>query len=735
MVDLMDHSVYDDGKLGAIRNKSGIWINTSVFRESGNKFLKTGMYTDAPWGSPDWMEYWFEERRRCIEGYEVGGCRITGSHYMYLNYLPIKKVITDTKDSGSSSRRKRKSRVASKSPMAFADFWDGDYNYFWSREIARKGVLDAVSRDAIYKDKVLDMEDKAYAAELLRLYNSLNLEVVIDPKYFEGGYNMIVGKSRRKGFSYKASVDGVRNYFTKQNSFTIYAAYEKKYLFPNGLFTMTTNHIDFINEHTGWAMPSEKISRLDHTKASYIEIVNSVEIEKGFKSEIQALTFKDNADAARGKDADDIFFEESGAFGKPLLLKKSYNATQDCVTGGSFNTGMITVFGTSGDMGGGTADYADMFSKPAAFDFLPFQNIWDKNSIHTTCGFFHPVQWNYEGYYDAQGNSDKQGVIDLIVADRENKKANGATSEDINKRMQEKPLNPSEAFQSVSVNMFPTQELKARRALVVKEQIHKRTGIPTEIRYVNGGVKAEPILTGLAVPVDSYDNPPENRRGCVIIYEPPVENPPHCMYKIGYDPVRQEQGTSLAALIVYKSKHRKTVSHSNIVAEYVGRLDRPSDMDEIAIKLAMLYNTEVMHENEITGVKTNFSQRKKLEFLAVQPEYVIKNNIKESKVARGYGCHMSPGLKGAGERYVNEWLRTILNYDGEGNATTVIDTINSLRLLEELIAYSRDGNFDLISALFMCMFQVEEEDPTKEYGDTKNEGLAEIYESLTSFYD
>ena len=36
---------------------------------------------------------------------------------------------------------------------------------------------------------------------------------------------------------------------------------------------------------------------------------------------------------------------------------------------------MITIFGTSGDMEGGTADYADMFSRPEAFGLLPFQNI------------------------------------------------------------------------------------------------------------------------------------------------------------------------------------------------------------------------------------------------------------------------------------------------------------------------------------------------------------------------
>ena len=82
--------------------------------------------------------------------------------------------------------------------------------------------------------------------------------------------------------------------------------------------------------------PSDYIKRTDHIRASYTEYKNGIELEKGLKSEIMALTFKDNPDAARGKDALDIFFEESGAFGTPGLLLDSYAASEDCVKDGDF---------------------------------------------------------------------------------------------------------------------------------------------------------------------------------------------------------------------------------------------------------------------------------------------------------------------------------------------------------------------------------------------------------------
>jgi len=37
-----------------------------------------------------YLDFWYEERRRCIEGYEVGGVKLTGAHYWYLNYWRIK---------------------------------------------------------------------------------------------------------------------------------------------------------------------------------------------------------------------------------------------------------------------------------------------------------------------------------------------------------------------------------------------------------------------------------------------------------------------------------------------------------------------------------------------------------------------------------------------------------------------------------------------------------------------
>lgn len=710
-------------QLGSIRNPDGIWINTEVFREEARKFQKYGAYCLDPWGSPDWFSYWQEQRNRIINGYSVGGVKVTGDHYFYLNFCPILKVEDTTS--------KKSSKITD-----FPDFWDGDYNYFWAREIAFNGIVDGLGVQTEFEETCriyakTSTEAEAQKKALEELFKGLQLEVRIEGDYLKGGYNLIVGKSRRKGYSYKNAAIAVKNYLCYPRALTIFAAYEKKFLYPKGIYTMASNYLNFINANTAWVYPKDVVDKMDHVKASTIEYRNGVKVETGFLSEIMALTFKDNADAARGKDARDVIFEESGAFGTPGLLKSSYKATEDCVMAGDIKTGMITVFGTSGDMEGGTADYSEMHSNPLRFGMMPFQNIWDEDSSDMKCGFFHPINWNMEGYYDIQGNSDREGAKQVELANRKVLLDNGATSADIQQRMQEKPLGPFEAFGMVSTNNFPVLELKRQLEIVKAKNLHMIMGTPVKLfyDYEHKKVKAEPILDGTANVI--YRQKPDNTslEGCPVIYEYPAEVPQRGAYKIGYDPYRQAQGTSLAAILVYKSVIIGERTKRIIVAEYIGRPGEADDVNYIGRLFAELYNTTIMHENEVTHVKDYFRRRKQLHYLAYQPDEVIKKNVKNSRVNRLYGCHMNDQLKDAGEKYIKSWLLDVQDFDDEGFPIRALDQIYSIGLLEELIGYNRKGNFDRVMALMQVMFQDQEDLHGKEY-EPKSKGNAKAKQLL-----
>ena len=506
--------------------------------------------------------------------------------------------------------------------------------------------------------------------------------------------------------------------------------YIDKYLFPGKktIFGKCKEYINFVNEHTAWKMPSDYINTQQHIRASYKETKDGVDIEKGFMSEIEAISFKDNPDAGRGADAYDIIGEEVGAWGTPGGLKNTIAAMRSSSEAGMFKTGMMTMFGTSGDMEGGTVDFADLFRRPKANGFMSFKDRWGKFKEKVE-GFFFPKHMNTEGFYDENGNSDMEAAKQAELLTRKTLIDNGATSTEIQKRMQEEPLDSAEAFALVAANTFPVVELQAQLDKVIAMNLQAIKGTPVKLHYVDGKITATPILDGSAKPITSFKDIPLDIQGCPIIYEFPAD-PPAGLYKIGYDPIRQEHGTSLAGIIVYKGVQVGSYTHDIPVAEYVGRYDDPDDIDRVAEMFADLFNTKVMYENEVTGVKNYFRRIKRLSLLALQPDTVISKNIKKSKVARVYGCHMNEQLKDAGERYVKSWLLTVLDYDENDNPVRVIDRIYSIRLLEELISYFRKGNFDLVSALFMCMFQVQEEVLGKEYGEEEDTPKSKKYRQL-----
>lgn len=736
-----------------IRNENGKWINSSIFRQEAIRFQKNKTYTTAPFGTPDWMEYWEEQLKRCISGYEVREedgriHKITGHHYFYLNFTQIQIVEENGEDDESAVAEKK-----TQNP----DFWDGDYDYFWSLEIARNGLFtkntqvpstpeekkewNALQKQLRILKKELknntkgnkeyeDLKKKRDHISKRVLYR-LGLRVKPHLDYLDGGYHMIVGKSRRKGYSYKDGAICANVYNTQRNAQIIIGAFEKKFLYPKGTMGMASDYLNFLNEHTGWAKSRDYVDKVDHKKASYAEKKNGITVEKGYQSEIFALTFKDNPDAARGKDGKIFLLEEAGAFPN---LKDSFNAIVPALGAGRFITGQIIIFGTGGDMESGTVDYADMFYNPVAYRIMPFINIWDENADNTTCGFFHPVTWNMEGFYDDQGNSDVEGATEFELERRKEKMEAASSSTIVEKHMQEFPFSPSEAFLTVSTNNFPVVELRNQLNKVRSEHLQTTKGTPVYLERKEGKVVARPDLEGKLKPIYNYKVKQDDISGCPIIYEYPVDNAVKGLYKIGFDPYQQDEGSSLAAIYVYKSIHSGTYSKNIIVAEYVGRPQEADDVSRIASMLADLYNAEIMHENEVSHVKNYFRRIKRLDQLAVQPDAVISKNVKASKVARVYGMHMNEQLKDAGEKYIKDWLLQVRDYDENGNAILNLETIYSIGLLEELILYNRKGNFDRVMAFMQVMFQCQEEELGKDYSTSENKKVKSVMAALDRMF-
>lgn len=651
----------------AIRNSNGIFVNVECFKEEAKHFMKYGRYCDEAPGTPAHNEYWIEQRRRCLEGYEVGGVKISGDHYGYLNFAQIK--LTDESDQVRVVKSQK--GKSAKKIITFPDFWDGDYDYWHALDIAENGI---------------EKED----------YLKLQLGVKIDEEDLVGGKHVCVGKARRKGFSYKNGWKSANRYNTIRNSVTLLGAFDKKYLYQggDGIMVMALNYLNFINEHTGWAK-RRLVDKQDFVKAGFTEYNDqNIPIEKGYKSQIVAISFKDNPDAARGKDASLVLFEEAGKFPN---LKDAVLATKPTMEDGIYTTGMMLIFGTGGKDADGWLGFNEIFNDPKTYNFMAFENTWDDELVGTKCSFFFPNYRNKPGFIDDQGNSDIAGAKQDDVTDRERIIKNSKDSTVIKQHMTEYPWNPREAFSLSLGNIFPVPDLTTHLNKLnasTDGNIDGTTGYL--ILEENGTVKFEPDLTGRLKAAD-YPVRDGKSEGCVTIWEHPQEIQSPFLYVAGTDPYDQDKAPnspSLGSTYIYKTFNTFGGTYDVIVAEYTGRPSTAQEHHETVRRLLLYYNAKDLYENEKNTLKMHFEHKHSLHLLVDTPN--ILKSTSNSSVNRGKGIHMTPGIKEELEIYFRDWLIT-----ERGDGKLNLHTILSRPLLRELIAYNKDGNFDRVIAIML----------------------------------
>lgn len=626
------------------------FINTSEFSRAAQHFMRHGCYTLAPPDTLDYNAFWDEEERRCREGFSVGGVRITGQHYAYLNYGRILLVTGDGK-----KQRKR---------IGFPQFLDMDYYYYHELEEAEKN-----------------------------------------------GQGMIVVKARRKGFSYKNAFNMVWKYKWFPEAICILAAFEKT--FWENTMQMCLSMIDFLDEHTDWNR-RRLVDKQDHIKQGYKEVKDGIEIEKGYLSEILALSFKDSPQKSVGRTAEYMLFEEAGDWPG---LRQAYQRSYPLFRDGNVMVGIPILYGTGGNNRNGTnEDFEYMFYNPSQFGLRAYENIYDEHAVGE-CGWFVDEMWFRKPFVDKAGNALREEASLDLEKERDLKK-NGS-SLDYAMFVTQHPRTPKEAFLKPGGAVFPQTEIyRAINRLKANNAATKLTRMSVgELFWTSDEDKPvgfKPDLSKTLPVLDQFPPPPNaSTEGAIVIFEHPPEHKPFGLYKIGYDPYRFDKSgsKSLGSAIVYKGYGSMDESYDQIVAEYTGRPESIEVFHNNLEMLAEYYNARIMHENEVPEVVSYFKRRGKLNLLAMQPDNVINKAILKPTVNRVYGCHMNDKLKDTGEKYIIRWLLTKRGTDPKtGDVIFNVDLIPSLPLLQELQNYRRDeGNFDRVMALMQLMFVIEDE--------------------------
>lgn len=656
--------------------------NTDALRQPALHFKEHGYYCDAPRGTKAYWDYWEEQKRRCLEGYETGGMSVTGYHYFYLNFTPILLV---EEARGNSAEKVE----------TFPHFWDGDYNYFWALDIAQNGI-----------------SEEEYEV----------LQPGVDITDLKGGFHLVVLKARGKGFSYKAGSMLARNFALKRKSKNFALAHEKEYLTKDGLLTKAWDTIDFIDANTPWRQPRLKDATM-HKRSGYQQKRGGSYVELGTKNEIMGVSLKDNPDKARGKRGELIFFEEAGKFPG---LQEAWEICRPSVEQGKYTTGTMIAYGTGGSEEGDYEDLEELFYNPESYNVQPINNQWDEGADGNNCSFFFPAYINCEGFIDADGNSDIEAAKAFHEEEREKKKQTDEPRA-LEQYTSENPFNPREATLRVATNIFPTRELQEQLNRVLAEDRHR--SLVSGQLYTDAEGTATFRQTADATPLFKYPAPEGmDKTGAVVIKEAPVRDGegkvPRGLYTVCHDPYahdgQPEKGSLGAAFVIKRTNNFSKTLNGSIVASYVGRPRRQDDYNRTLFLLADYYNCKIGFENnrgDVIGYAKRFNR---LHFLEEEFEILDKKQRRKrpgKTTNRPYGIRMSEPRKNQGQVYLRDWLLTPLSKYEDGETKLVLHTLLDPALLNELIKYNPDGNFDRVSALLIGMYYLKDLQ-TKQVGST-----------------
>lgn len=633
--------------------------DTDKFRQAAIFFQQHGCYTLAPRGTTDYNKYWEQETDRCLNGYTApDGEGITGYNYFYLNYSPIMRLKEEEYTDREGNLRKRRQRI-----LEFPSFWDYDYYYFCAIEQA-------------------ELEGK----------------------------HMAVLKCRQRGYSFKGGSMLVRNYMLIPGSKNFAIASEQKFLIGDGLLTKAWQIMDFLDKHTEWAKQRLVSTRMERTSGYKITDEFGKQTEQGYLSSIAGITLKNDPERVRGTRGKLVLWEEGGKFPSLLDAWRIEQPSVETDDGKAF--GLMIAFGTGGTEGASFEGLKELFYKPKSYNVLSFPNIWDEGRENTECAFFVPAYSNLESfdndgnqvYMDRDGNSYKEKAIQNLIDQRNKVKDGGASQQSIDRFISERPIRPAEAVLELGKNIFP-------RKLLMDQLTRIRTNKKLQsMKHIvdlewdgNGQVKATEKPNGdiTNYPLKKGDKP----HGSVVIWEYPVKDPPLGLYIGGCDPYDHDDSftNSLGSTFIFKRVRAGEAWTDVIVAEYSGRPDTAEEYYENVRKLLTFYNARLLFENERKGIYPYFTNKHCDYLLADQPDKIISEVFKDSKVQRRKGCHMTKQIRAYGEGLILEWL---LDEFEEGHPN--VERVYSEPLIEELIENDGVRNVDRVIALCMVMIYREE---------------------------
>lgn len=678
------------------------------------------------------LEWWREQKKRCIEGYWAGGKWIPPELYYYINfhYITMEEGIYRGIHLPWLRDIEWEKSLLYAEATGFSGFeLDEEYscNRLLNDELLDDDDLLLYCKDSsgsindFYKQNFFTKggERKKYinAREYLQKIHKTSLG---RPIYLNPAQHIIEMSGRGAGKSYMASgwilhnflFSGARDYneYLRLNKLsnplkteTVVGAYDTKYSYK--LVDKVRTALDRLPG--GYSLVLDKDATIFPSPLS-VTTEGSLAVGKTFRASnsgsiIQHVTFADNPLAANGGRPNKIFIDETG-FMKNLL--ETWEAIESTQAAEVFKRLTICAMGTGGLTSSGAVTYAqEVFNNPEVYNCVAIEDEWENTG---KIGFFTSAIKASNKYKEGPNyiTNEEKGLADI---ERERDKAKKSKSKTkLLGLMINKPIRPSEIFLRLEGSFFRAEELKRILANLETNQRALDLSWKVNLHMVKEGevftmpsdkkpIKDFPLRKGM------------DMEGCVEIFEKPKKDAggivPFKRYIIATDPVDDDENDNVRSSL--QSTFVLDTWTDRLVAEYTSRTYFVDDYYETVRRLCMYYNTQCLYENNKKGMYGYFKNKTSLHLLAETPEILNEQNLIRvvglSNKALGVNIG-SDKVKLYAINRLKKWLETKAQTNTEeDDGKENYQLIKSVGLLKELIGFNLDNNFDRVSAMLILM--------------------------------
>lgn len=642
------------------------------FRQTGLYFIQNKVYTKLrPNANPnsEFSKFLNREADRILNGMvrESDGEWVTGQLYFYMNYMPI-----------IQSKIRKGTKIADR-VTDLPESWDGVYLWFHYLHQGRNGGL----------------------------YNN-----------FQGGQHAVQIAKRGASKSYSCASILARLFICgdteEANSETrgVILAYDKEKLIKDGTLNKFTSCIDHNALYTEFPSQRLKNSLSEmYWEMGYIDPDDN--IAKGTHNITLGVSVGENEDKARGKRANIFLYEEFGAFPSFLeVWKTNFRSVQE----GNISFGQAIAIGTGGSEGSNFAGALEIIYSPIGYNVYALPNVFDRSSQGKQMTvFFFGAYLNRKGKYDQDGNSDLIGALLEIFEDRYKTKYNTTDPTSLTKAKAEDPITIQEAIMRRDGTIYPVSDLTDR-----KNDLDINPKSLDDILVGLLSINNENVVvykpSNDVKPVRQFPHKDNKLEGCIEIHQLPQKDSSGRVmrgrYIAGIDPYDDDVSQTLSLGSIYILD----LWTDEIVFEYTGRPKFADDFYEICRRALLFYNAEANYENNKKGLFKYFSQHNCLYLLSDTLEFLKEKdtNAKQAYGNKAKGTMASAPVKAYARTAIRNWLLKPVLIITEENGEEIEKSIpllyklKSRALIEELIVWNPDGNYDRHDALGMLMLLRED---------------------------